>query len=168
MGIYHRIREKLAIWDSNSKFKICIFSWKFWISRMKSWSNPVRWNFVDLKVVGRLTSVQLFIETCLEMWVIDFVSSQALKTQNTMHLEIDCRFAGALLDLRGRNDQEGGSGWILPPNHPVSILYGSKNQPMPHISLGLEFVRSAYDATIYNPAVIFWCWGSFLSVVPVR
>ena len=63
MGIYHRIREKLAIWDSNSKFKICIFSWKFWISRMKSWSNTLRWNFVDLKVVGRLTSVQLFIET---------------------------------------------------------------------------------------------------------
>ena len=66
MGIFHRIWKKLAIWElSKFEIQICTFSWKFWISRMKSWSNTARWNFVDLKVSGRLTSIQVFIETGL-------------------------------------------------------------------------------------------------------
>ena len=119
MGIYHRIWKKLAIWDSEEKIQnsnFAYFHWKFWISRMKSWSNTIRWNFMDLKVWGRLTSIQLFIET---VGVSSQIEKRHPEAQKRSDHHLSWRFAleaDALSDLIGE----------IHPKHPFWSYPGSK------------------------------------------
>ena len=122
MGFFHRIWKKLAIREPKFEIQICTFAWKFWISRMKSWSNTARWNFVDLKVSGRLTRIQVFIET-------GFVQPD-WKKGTTKHKTMrssyqSWRFAAkadALSDLRAEIHPQHHTAWLSRAKQPLSTL----------------------------------------------